>query len=228
MSLSFRMFVGDQVGRLSQFRDFGTLAESGRKEIISWVAQVSGHPGHDKRTQPAPNWLVESEPARRVKALVDECCGLEAIGGKDREPVATIKAVWAKLYPSITSKTALPDCEYCRGLGWEEIEGVVKSGPFAGNPCTGVSRCRCGGMPPDIWRALLELQSRRQSDAGLYEALKEATELIVECTDDVMGTSSETEFATMAGKCRAALSAAESDPSFTKWMNHRREQNERP
>lgn len=144
------MFVGDQLGRLSQFRDFGTLAESGRKEIIAWVAQASGHPGDDKRTQPAPSWLAESEPARRVKALVDECCGLEAIGGKDREPVATIKAVWGKLFPAIEAKIAAPDCEWCTGTGWEDIEGVVKSGPFAGQPCSGVARCRCAGMPPTV------------------------------------------------------------------------------
>lgn len=45
-------------------------------------------------------------------------------------------------------RIAAPDCWWCTGTGWEDIEGVVKSGPFAGQPCSGVARCRCGGMPP--------------------------------------------------------------------------------
>lgn len=141
--MTFRMFVGDQLGRLAQFRDFGTLPESGRKELIDWVATSSGFPRDDKRALPVPEWIAGFEPARRVNALVNELLDQPSIG----DPGPVIRTVWKRLFPAVEARLADKDCEHCHGLGWEEKTGTIRSGVFAGNPATGVKRCRCGGMP---------------------------------------------------------------------------------
>jgi len=142
--MTFRMFVGDQLGRLAQFRDFGTLPESGRKELIDWVAKASGFPNDDKRQLPGSEWIANFPAAQRVHALVNDLVEQPSIG----DPGPAIKATWKRLYPTVESRIASPDCEFCRGTGWEDREFTVKDGVFAGEVRNGVTRCRCGGMPP--------------------------------------------------------------------------------
>jgi|SRR5580700_7895639 hypothetical protein len=42
------------------------------------------------------------------------------------------------------------DCRFCAGTGWEDREGVLNRGIFAGESFTFAVRCRCGGLPPVI------------------------------------------------------------------------------
>lgn len=142
--MTFRMFVGAQLRRLTQFRDFATLPEPASQDLTDWVATASAFPADDKRDLPVPEWIANHEPAKRVHALVNELLEQPSIG----DPGPFIRTVWKRLYPSVEARLASPDCEWCHGLGWEEKTSTIQRGVFAGNPATGVTRCRCGGMPP--------------------------------------------------------------------------------
>lgn len=82
--------------------------------------------------------------------------------------IADLNKIWHRLYgiAGLEKHVASRDCQACNGTGWEEIEGVVKSGPFAGQPRTGVTRCRCGGMPPT------QSPDQAQSDRNRKEQTK--------------------------------------------------------
>jgi hypothetical protein len=133
--MTFRMFVGDQLGRLSQFREFAMLPEDGRREIIAWVAKQSGEK-LDKRDRTALDWLSTSEPARRVKALCDELADFEQL----TEPLQTIRAVWRRLNPDEKAQAleqrsaARKDCERCDGTGFVIVEGP--DGLSVAYPCS--------------------------------------------------------------------------------------------
>lgn len=78
--------------------------------------------------------------------------------------IAEMNKLWHQMFnaPEEEKRIAAPSCEWCTGTGWEDIEGVVKSGPFAGQPCSGVARCRCGGMPPAAKSDVAYGQNRKE------------------------------------------------------------------
>jgi hypothetical protein len=136
--MTFRAFVGGQLGRIPQFVSFG-MTETARKGIIDWVWMASGFPRDDKRQLTAPEWVAGSEAARRVYALATAVVDDEPGG----DPCAAIRAAWKRLYPVKEIRKAAPDCEFCHGEGWEEVEYTSP----AGQVVSGMKRCRCGGMP---------------------------------------------------------------------------------
>lgn len=126
-SENFRDFCTQMIERLGgAFPDMRFYKAGAIEELVNWLeAKASG----------------SEERAAQLVTIAGE---MEEIPS-----IADLNRLWTRLYITPNAKPiASPDCLHCAGTGWEEREGTIKSGMFAGETRTFVTRCRCGGMPP--------------------------------------------------------------------------------
>ena len=124
----FTEFVKQQVERLGSIADFSMkISMPGQMEITEWLIAAANESSMKRKRSGQAEWLRESEPARRVKAVIDECVEFESAPG-----LADIRAVWRRVNPP--KEQARNECPRCQGTGFIVVDGPY--GTSAAYPCS--------------------------------------------------------------------------------------------
>ena len=124
----FHDFCIEQIDRLGgAFPDFRFYKPAAVDELVAWLESKAAG---DK--QNAMVFITEVTQFENLPRIAD------------------LNALWGRLHAPPQRPVASAVCPFCTGTGWEDREGVLKRGIFAGESFTFAVRCRCGGMPPTV------------------------------------------------------------------------------
>ena len=121
--MKYKEFIAEQVDRLDAVPGF-QMSDAGRLEVADWIMKESGGAGTRATVS---EWLREYEPARMIKAVIDE-----AVEWTTPPGLADLKTVWRRMYPPVNEQRA--NCQRCDGTGWIVVEGPY--GTSAAYPCS--------------------------------------------------------------------------------------------
>lgn len=126
--MKFTDFVVFQVDRLGAIAEFASkISEAGQREIAEWLLKAAAETKPDRKLGGGAEWLRESEAARQVRQVIDECVEFAS-----PPSLADIAQVWRRLFPPLNEVRG--NCEYCGGSGYRALEGEY--GISGAYPCT--------------------------------------------------------------------------------------------